>query len=290
MSDDRGPVVHQHLLIHHLIALRHERGLTQEQVGRALDWSHAKVMRFEGGAQVLPQSMLDALLALYGITNTPLGRKLRALGEKARERAWWSAYRRLMKPAYRQFIGLEAGADTIRQVHTALIPGLLQTRDYTRCVTATWAEPREVEPLVELRMRRQSGLGTRTPRPRQEYLLDETVLRKHTGISVDPAIMPRQLHHLVDMAGAPEVEIRVIPDGHGEHIGLTEGSFILLEFDNDLDDIFYTENHNVCTLTDKKHEVEKYKTKFAETWEDAALPEDKSLELIEHYALSMTTA
>jgi transcriptional regulator with XRE-family HTH domain len=288
MSDDRGPVVHQHLLNHRLITLRHEHGLTQEALGRAMGWSHAKVMRFETGSQVLPQDALYALLAYYKILETPLGRELLALGVKARQRAWWTPYRSLMKPAYRQFIGLEAGADTILQIQTAVLPGLLQTRAYAQCVTATWTHASEIEPLVELRMRRQSGLATRSPRPQQLYLLDETVIRKHTGVTTDPTIMPRQLHHLLDVAGTPEITIRVLPDGNGEHIGLTEGSFILLSFDIEIDDVFYTEHHNICTMTDKKYEIAKYKEKFFQTWDEVALTESKSLELIEHYAFSLT--
>ncbi|MEU0489937.1 helix-turn-helix transcriptional regulator [Nocardiopsis sp. NPDC006139] len=289
MSTDRGPVVHQRLLIRKLIELRHECGLTQEQVGKALDWSHAKVMRYEGGVHVLSQSLLDALLVLYGVAGTSLGRELRALGTAARKSAWWHPYRNLMKAAYRTYIGLEAGADTIRQTATTVVPGLLQTRSYSRCVTATYAKPLEVEPLVDVRMRRQSTLANRDPRPRQMYLLSEAVLSMHVGVSVDPDIMPGQLHHLVDMAGRPEVQIRVIPAGHGEHAAMIGGSFILLGFDDELglDDVFYAEMRNMCSLTDKKSEMGKYLRDFQEAWEEKALPEDESVQLIKQHANSM---
>ncbi len=283
MSDDRGPVVQQALLIQQLIALRNERHLTQEQVGKELGWSEAKVMRFEGGSQVLPLRMLEDLLSLYQVARKPLGQRLRHLGEAARQSAWWDPYRKLMTPNYRRFVGFEAGADRILQVQNGVIPGLLQTREYAYWIIKAWEEQDVVEPLLDIRMRRQSWIGTRTPRPRQTYLLDETVFRKKMGAS-EGGLMSRQLHHLLALAKAPEIEIRVLPDGYGSHFGLKSGSFILLEFDNGLDPVLYSEQFNTCKLTNKKDDTEPYAEIFAEALDIDSLTPEESLTLITEYA------
>ncbi|MGW5878794.1 helix-turn-helix domain-containing protein [Nocardiopsis terrae] len=286
MSDDRGPMVHQELLIQYLVALRHEHGMTQQQVGKELDWSHAKVMRYEGSKQTLPQSDLDALLDLYKVASVRK-RELRELGRRARERGWWSPHANRLDPSYRRFIGLEAGADTILQLEPSVVPGLLQTYEYARCVTRLWTEEAEVEPLVGIRMRRQSALSSRTPRPRQIYLLDENVIRKHIGVAKEKMIMPRQLHHLAQMANTSEIEIRVIPDGQGEHFGLSSSSMALLKFDTDLRSKLYREHDNVCSMSDSKDEIGQFIEKFTKTREHIALSPDKSLALIEQHAETM---
>ncbi|MFD7366517.1 helix-turn-helix domain-containing protein [Nocardiopsis alba] len=283
MSDNRGPVVHQALLIQHLVALRIERGLTQEQVGKALDWSEAKVMRFEGGSQVLPLRMLDSLLSLYQVSNKPLGRKLRSLGEAAHESAWWKPYRKLMHPDHRRFVGYEAGADRILQVQTGVIPGLLQTREYAHWIISAWEEPELVEPLLDIRMRRQGTLVARTPRPQQVYLLDETVFHKPMG-QPDDGLMSRQLHHLLSLAQMPELEIRILPFGHGSHFEVKSGSFILLEFENGLSPILYREQVNKCTLTSSKSDIESYREIFEKVVKSGSMSPSESLATIEKYA------
>ncbi|MEU0489975.1 helix-turn-helix transcriptional regulator [Nocardiopsis sp. NPDC006139] len=280
MSDDRGPVVHQHLLMRALIALRHENGLTQQQVARDLDWSHAKMMRYENCQQVLPRAELDALLVEYGVASAPLARDLRALGEAARRPVWWAPYRCLLTADQRIYFGLEAGADTIRQVATYVLPDLLQTRDYARCIAAARAEPWQVHSLVEMVMRRQAALGSRSSRPRQRYLLSEAVLRIHVGVEVDPSIMVRQLHHLVEAAAAPEVQIRVLPHAHGEHLALVYGLFTLVGFGEvGLEEVFHAQSGHMSLLTSKKSDVGPYPGAFEEAWE-LALPEDASVRLI----------
>ncbi|MFY7068984.1 helix-turn-helix domain-containing protein [Nocardiopsis changdeensis] len=292
MTVERGPVVHQHLLMRALVELRHARGLTQQQVARALDWSHAKLMRYEGGQQVLPQSMLDALLVEYGVAGTPLARELRALGAAARRPAWWAQFRRLLTPDQRAYIGLEAGADTIRHAAATVLPDLLQTRAYARCIAACHADPGTVDTRVEVVMRRQATLASRALGPRQRYLVSEAALRLHVGVTADPGIMVRQLHHLEEAAGAPEVEIRVIPYGHGEHLAMVQGPFALVGFGADLglDDVLFARAADRSLLTDKPADTRRHTAVFEDEWERLALPAAASVRLIQDIRTSMLHA
>src|SRR6202034_4665532 len=87
--------------------------------------------------------------------------------------------------------------------------------------------------------KRQSKLAQRDPRPRQYYVVDEAAIRRHVGISKDPAIMPHQLRHIADVAEQDDlITVRVIPFTAGAHRGFS-GPFTLLDFDGGLPDVLY---------------------------------------------------
>ena len=95
--------------------------------------------------------------------------------------------------------------------------------------------------MVKLRAQRQTELAQRGAPPRQYFVLDEAVIRRHIGVAKDPAIMPSQLLHIVSRArNDVRVTVRVIPFSKGEHAGLP-GPFFLLKFgfDGGLPDLLY---------------------------------------------------
>lgn len=274
MINDRGPVVHQALLVHRLVALRRERGMRQAEVAKSMEWSHAKLMRYEGGSQVLPKADLDGLLKLYGVVDTPQGRELQSIGQKAREKPWWYPNRHVMQLGYRHFIGLEMGADKIRQYQTFLIPGLLQTREYAHAICVELAPEENVDRLVDIRMGRQGVVSTRNPIPEQTYILDEAVLKRRIG---GRDITVRQLHRLMEAASS--VDIHVVPEDTGYHRGL-EGGFTLLDFDDDLPSIRYTEDRGECVVSEKEADVRASSDAFDNIVEKFALSVEDSIALI----------
>jgi Domain of unknown function (DUF5753) len=84
------------------------------------------------------------------------------------------------------YVGYEAGASSIRQFPGPVVPGLLQTTGYAEALTTSAVEAIEVAPVVKLRMQRQAELARRSHPPRQQYVLDEAVIRRHIGIDSDP--------------------------------------------------------------------------------------------------------
>lgn len=289
MATDQGPVVQSMLLRGELVRLRKDSGLTQEQVAGALEWSPSKLIRVEGGRSSITKVDLDALLTVYGITSESRRDQLQSLNRGAREHAWWDTYKDDVSPAYLNYVGLEAGAAFIRQFQNAFIPGLLQTEDYASAVTRVGSvEPGQVDRLVGLRMRRQSELARRSAPPRQYFVIDEAVIRRHIGIKKDRMIMPAQLRHIADKAERDErVTIRVIPFGTDAHPGLF-GPFTLLEFDGGLPDVLYLDagrgDFNVVSGNDPR--VAAYRDDFEDLLEDA-LPADKSIEFIRAVAEEM---
>jgi transcriptional regulator with XRE-family HTH domain len=289
MASDQGPVVQSMLLRGELVRLRKDSGLTQEQVARTLEWSPSKLIRVEGGRSSITKVDLDALLTAYGITSESRRDQLQALNRGARERAWWDSYKDDVSPEYLDYVGLEAGAAFVRQFQFGFVPGLLQTEDYARAVTRVGSvDPGKVDRLVGLRMKRQSELAERSTPPRQYFVIDEAVIRRHIGIKKDRAIMPTQLRHIADKAERDElVTVRVIPFGTGAHPGLF-GPFTLLEFDGGLPDVLYLDagrgDFNVISGSD--HRVAAYADDFENMLEEA-LPADKSIEFIRDVAEEM---
>lgn len=290
MATDQGRVVQSMLLRGELVRLRKDSGLTQEQVAGTLEWSPSKLIRVEGGRSSITKVDLDALLTAYGVTSESRRDQLQALNRGARERAWWDSYKDDISPAYLNYVGLEAGAAFVRQFQLGFIPGLLQTEDYARAVTRVGSvEPSKVDLLVGLRMKRQSELAQRSTPPRQYFVIDEGVIRRHIGIKKDRTIMPTQLRHMADKAERDGlVTIRVIQFGTGAHPGLF-GPFTLLEFnEGSLPDVLYLDagrgDFDVISGNDPR--VAAYADDFEVLVEDA-LPAGKSIEFIRSVAEEM---
>ncbi len=289
MATDQGPVVQSALLRGELVRFRKESGFTQEQVAADLEWSPSKLIRVEGGRSSITKVDLDALLTKYGVTSESTRERLQALNRGAREPAWWDKYRDDIADTYLRYVGFEAGASFIRQFESAFVPGGLQTRAYAEAVTVGLADPVQIASIVELRRQRQAKLAERSAPPRRYYVVDEAVIRRHVGISKDPAIMPNQLLSIADEAEKDDlITVRVIPFAVGAHRGLF-GPFTLLEFDGELPDILYIDvgRGEFASLAQGGDLVGEYRDDFEALLEDA-LPAAKSIDLLRRVAEEMS--
>lgn len=289
MASDQGPVVQSALLRNELIRLRKDSGLTQGQVAAALDWSPSKLIRVEGGRSSITKVDLDALLTKYGVAAEEATRdRLQELNRGARERAWWTTFRDDTDPTYLDFVGYEAGAAYIREFESGYVPGLLQTPEYAEVLTANSVDALRVRSVVDLRLSRQRALKQRSTPPRQDYVVDEAVIRRHVGISQDPVIMPNQLRDIADKAETDEmITVRVIPFNAGAHPGLS-GPFTLLEFDGPLSDLLYLDTgRNFTLISGDDPRLSKYADDF-ETLLENALSAHDSVEFIRTAAEEMS--
>jgi transcriptional regulator with XRE-family HTH domain len=285
MASDQGPIVQSALLRSELVRLRKEKGMTQEQVARMLEWSPSKLIRVEGGKNAITRTDLQALLMAYDLTSESRQERLQALARGAREPAWWSKYKGEIDEAFLTFVGYSAGASYIRGFHGTLIPGLLQTREYAEVMSAGIVSQSGRGMAVRVRMQRQEELARRENPPRQHYILDEAAVRRHVGVGFDPGIMPAQLTELAGSAEArDDLTVRVIPFSAGAHLGLY-GPFTLLEFEGGLTDVLYMEGRpgTSVMVSGDDQQVTDYRDHF-ETLLDLALPADKSIALIRQAA------
>jgi transcriptional regulator with XRE-family HTH domain len=288
MGVDQGPVVQSAILRGELVRLRKENKLTQEEVARALEWSPSKLIRIEGGHSAITKVDLDALLTQYEVMSPDERARLQELNRGARSQRWWSAYRSNIAPEYLRYVGYEAGASSIRQFPGLVVPGLLQTREYAEALTRDAAEAGLVEPVVNLRMQRQAELAQRDNPPHRIYVLDEAVIRRRVGATVNRNIMPDQLRFIADTAARDKhTSVRLVPFDAGALPGLS-GPFTLLEFDGDVPDRVYLDpGRGELANTDTNEEtVSEYTSNFA-TLLELALPEDESIDFIRNVAEEM---
>jgi transcriptional regulator with XRE-family HTH domain len=261
-GDDPSPVVQRRRLRTELRKARLDAALTQDQVAAAMDWSLSKVIRIEAGQVGISTNDLKALLSFYKITDTAHTDELIAVARAARERAWWSMYHDVASSALLDLIGYESAVAIRRNFEPLLIPGLLQTEEYTRALYRGVDDriPAErVDTLVEIRLRRQELLDRINP-PLLFFILDEATVRRSAG---GEGVMRNQIRHLIDTAERPNVTIEVVPFSAGLHPGL-RGSFAVLEFpDAGDDDVLYTEDpHGGVVSKEKQEDVVAYREIF----------------------------
>lgn len=207
-----------------LRALRGSKRLSCKKVADQLGWQASKISRMETGKQGIRVEDVASLLVVYGITGEKRARLL-AMAERANEPGWWETSGGLPDES-RTMIQLEAETTRILDFEPLLVPGLLQTPDYTRAVMKIGGVPDpDVEVRVAARMGRQAILSRDDP-PRLHAIVDEMVLRRAMG---SPRTMARQLRHLAAATAEPNVKLQVLPLALGGHPGLG-GSFVLMDF------------------------------------------------------------
>lgn len=266
----QGPTVRRRRLAHELRRLREAKGMTIEQVAKALECSDSKISRIETGrVGATPRDVRD-MLALYDVD--PAEREtLMRIAREARQRGWWHALDVVSVPV---LIGLEADAASISAYAALLIPGLLQTEQYARTILGdVMPDPRrdEIEDLIKLRMARQERLREPTA-PKLTVVLDEAVLRRPIG---GHEAMYRQLEHLSEIADLPTVTLLVLPLAAGGHAG-TDGEFTIIRFSDPADaDVVYLESHPTDSYVEDREEVGHYLRTF-ERLQGAALRAEPS--------------
>lgn len=275
MARGHSPTVRRRRLASELRRLREAAGLTIDEVGEKLACSASKVSRLETGQVGVNPRDARELLRLYGVDGDQR-EALVVLAREARKKGWWHAYNEVFTGA---FVGLESEAATLRAFQALLVPGLLQTEDYTRAVIKAVrpdATDGEVERRVAARAKRQKLLVESEP-PQYWAVLDEAVLWRTIG---GVRVHREQLRHICELAALPHVTVQVVPFGVGAHSGL-EGPFLILGFPDPLDpDVAYVENTNSGVYLEQPEDVNRYTLLFDHLRAAALRPED-SLVMVE---------
>jgi transcriptional regulator with XRE-family HTH domain len=270
----KSPTVRRRRLAAELRRLREASGKTHEDVAGELDWHRSKVSRIEG-AQFVRLSLTDlrALLDLYGVTDPGQREALITLGRESRERGWWHSYVDMLPNPHSVLIGLEAETSSIRAYQAQLVPGLLQTEDYTRAILRVGlmvaSHQEEIDRFVEIRKARQALL-VQDPPVMLWTVLDEAVLRRRIG---SDDVMRAQLERLIEVAELPNVSVQVLPDDAGEHPGL-EGSFMILGFAESDPDVVYIDAATGGLYVEQPEDIARYTWVFDHVRASALSPRD----------------
>src|SRR3984893_2109520 len=278
------PTLRRRRLAAELQRRREATGMSREEVARQLEWSTSTLFRIETGRNRPQPGNVRMLLELYGVTG-PERDALIQLTREARQTGRWHSFRDVLPNPYEVYIGLEAGAASIRNFEPIVVPGLLQTEDYAR---ATFRNgPREldadeVQRRVEVRLARQEILA-RDDRPRLWAVIDEAVIHRAVG---GVSVMRRQLRHLAESAQQGRTTIQVVPYRAGAHAGTT-GPFVILDFPEPTDPaVVYVETLAGDIYLEERSDVNRYTLAFDRLLA-AALHPDDSVRMIERLASTL---
>jgi hypothetical protein len=178
----------------------------------------------ETGNRNIDVEEVSALLAIFGVTGT--GRdQLMAMARTPDESSWVDTDLPGLPANSVKLATYEAAAVHITDWAITLIPGLLQTMEYSRAyMLSDGISEADVGARLMARQRRQEILD----RVGYTAYLDATVLTRPIG---GQKILLRQLRHLVEVAEEGSISVRITPVNSDGHAALVT-PFMLLEFEH----------------------------------------------------------
>lgn len=288
-----GSTVPRRQLGRYLRDLRNQSRLTVRGAAQRLEWSEAKIWRIETGQTSLRSLDVETMCRIYG-AEPELAEALMGLAKETKARGWWLSYGDVIPEYFDVYIGLEESAASLAWYEPELIPGLLQTEDYTRTLIRgadAAVNDAEVERRVQVRVARQALLTRPTRPPVLDVVLNEAVLRRPVG---GGKVLVSQLLRLIEISALPNVNIRVMPFSAGLHAGMVSGPFVTLRFGVQADGreteppTVYVDGFTGALYLDKPAEIERYDAAFADIWK-SALDESASINLIQTTAREFGT-
>ncbi|MGV9644718.1 helix-turn-helix domain-containing protein [Streptomyces sp. NPDC003514] len=243
---------------------RENAGITQSELGARVFVSGGYIGQFE---QAIRKPQLDVARRIDDALQS----------DGIFERLW----RKLIKEQpYTEYFAhaaeLERLATEICEFAPAVVPGLLQTREYARAqflANRPLAAEEHIEELLKGRMDRTRLLMDAT-RPAYWVVLHETVLRIPVG---GPAVMGRQLDHIAALVRERKVLVQVLPFAAGAHPDMGKMMW-LMEFE-DAPPTVYTEGVLSGRLLDETAVVKRVRASY-DLLRAAALSPEASLALL----------
>ncbi|RNL87686.1 helix-turn-helix domain-containing protein [Halostreptopolyspora alba] len=257
MIDRQSPTVRRRRLARELRRLREAAGLSAAQATKELGWAAGRINHLESGRHGTDPSALRDLMRLYGVDAPDRVEAILALGRQARQRGWWHSYTDVLDGDY---LGFEAEAAGVTTYQPAVVPGLLQTRDYAAASAKASGAVTEadIERVVAARMERQVLLSSDLE---VNAVIDESSLLR---LAHRPDIAGEQLAQLVSMAEeAARITIRMLPLSAGLHASMGSG-FVILDYTDDLDkSLVYLEGRTGGTFLEKDEELDDYRKVYS---------------------------
>jgi transcriptional regulator with XRE-family HTH domain len=226
--------------------------MTVEQVAEELLCSPSKVSRMETGQRGATRRDIRDLCELYGVTDALERDHLTTLAREGKQQGWWQSF----SLPYTTYVGLEQEAASLNIFHSSVVPGLVQTGDYTRALhenAVPKLEDSAIEERVEERRTRQKILTGNNP-PQLDIIIDEAVLHRPIG---GPVVMREQLSRLIKEVERPNLTVQVLPYGVGAHPAL-ESNFTILEFAGQAPTVIYVEGLAGPIYLERQQDVERY--------------------------------
>ena len=200
-----------------LLQLREGTGLNQTDFGARAGMNQSKVSRLETARQVASRAEADAWARAAEATDEVHAQLLaQAEATLAESTNWMEDVRHKGSAAsVRRRIADEEGVcSVVRSFVTLLVPGLLQTAEYTRrqVMIAAAFQPMLCRDLpASLVAWAERKLLLHEPGHRFEFVVSEAALRWRPGPDDNPRMLAAQMHHIASLSTLESVRFGVIP-------------------------------------------------------------------------------
>ncbi|MFG2224583.1 helix-turn-helix domain-containing protein [Streptomyces sp. NPDC048644] len=206
---------------------REAAGLDQADGAEAIMKSVAKVSRMESGQTSASALEVSTLLDRYGVQDPEERARLMEWARKSNQRGWWVDYPEAGRYGYADHISLESDATYIRAWGPMLIPGLLQTPDYTEAVIRIgprFTLPERMAELVKLRQERQRRIEEGGAH--FTAIIWEPAI---TALTCSRDVRAGQLEHLLEVGERQNVTVQLLPTAANMAAGMS-GAFVAFSF------------------------------------------------------------
>lgn len=273
---------------------RMQCNITIAEAASQMEWSESKLQRLEtGNAEKIRVLDIRELCRIYDFDDE-FSAAVMGLAQQASVKSWWHEYDDLIPEGFNVYVGLEASARGLVSYQPDLIPGLMQTADYSRVLISDYwpdATSDQIDRRVQLKMRRQSLLTRKRHPASLDVIVHETALRRVVG---SDRVMSAQLRRVADMSTLPMIAVRVLPFSAGVPIGHTVGPFVILDFGRDGGNrpveptVVYLENFLGDLYLEKQGAVDRYRQAY-QALQHSALDEASSRDLLRKAAKEYAT-
>jgi transcriptional regulator with XRE-family HTH domain len=203
MATHVSPVVLRQEVGRRIRLARHAAGLTIVESAERLEITRSALGRFENGIGTVSVHLLRSMMDIYDQRMDDVLDMIR----QARKPGWWKQY----GISDKDFVALETAASHISVYEVNLVPGLLQTAEYTRALFNSGRETRRedwIDNQLEVRLIRQERLTDEEHPLHLDAVVHEFALRNPAS---QPTVMRAQLRHLSLINELPTVTLRVLP-------------------------------------------------------------------------------
>jgi transcriptional regulator with XRE-family HTH domain len=252
MAARKDPFAVAWLVGNELRQARVRLGETQATAAELIGSSTSRMNYIESGRSVQQPDDVRTLMRFYGRPED--GERLASLLTKPTRRVWWAPWKPVIPEHMRLFVGLEGLASSEFVYVPSIVPGLLQTPDYSMgLISSSQVSPLHHGRVVEFRQVRAQRLHDEDEPLTLEVVIDEHALDRAVG---GRTCLRGQLEHLLAMSARDNVTVQVVPNAVAVHDGLV-GPLNLLDFAG-AQSIGYVEYPDGATYVPDYHQVAGY--------------------------------
>lgn len=261
-----------------LLRLRNSTGLNQTDFGARAGMNQSKVSRLETVRQMPTLSEAEAWARAAGASDEArehLIERVEAVLTETTSLA--EIVGKGIAHKQRQIGREERAASVTRNFTTMIVPGLLQTAEYTRrqaAIAAAFQPMLSRDQPASLAVWAERKLVLHEPGHRFEFVVTEAALRWRPGPDDNPRVLAAQMHHIASLSTLENVRFGVIPWNRVQRVP-PRGDFIVYGepgVDEDVHVGIYTATREV-QIRDQA-EVAVYLELWGKLCEDAVFDDD----------------